>query len=233
MGNIVEIVYGKNAVLNIIEQNKRKIYKIYINNEKKREDYNFKDIEVKDNKYFNKLGKNINHQGVAAEVSDFKYHDFNYIRNLSTQKTKLKIVTLDKIQDPQNFGQIIRTAECFGVDAIIIPNKSTSLVTSSVVKSSTGASEIVPIIKVANINNTIKELKKLDVWNISTDATGSTNINSINNDISFNLILGSEGKGVSRLVLENSDIISSIKLQGSINSLNVSAACAIYLSKLI
>lgn len=228
----MEIVFGKNAVLNIIEAKKRTIFNCYVSTEKKALEIKAKNYKIVASSFLDKLTKNAKHQGFVLEVSDFIYENINYVRELSKTKDRVKLVTLDKVQDPQNFGQIIRTAECFGIDAIIIPNKATAQITSSVVKASTGASEIVPIVQVANLNKTIIELRKLNIWNVATDGSGNDDINVINKEMSFNLILGSEGNGISRILLENADIVSKISMKGKINSLNVSAACAIFLNSL-
>lgn len=225
----MEIIFGKNAILTLIEVNKRKVFNIYVNSEKKAEELKKYNPNVKNNSYLDKLSNFKNHQGYVAEVEDFEYKDITYIRELVNKKQneKIRIVTLDKVQDPQNFGQIIRTCECFGVDAIVIPNKSTTTVTSVVVKTSTGASEIVPIVRVSNLNKACQEFHKLGIWNIATDANAQTNILDIDKTLNYNLILGSEGFGVSHILLKNANLSAKINLKGEINSLNVSAACAI------
>lgn len=230
----MEILFGKNAILTLLETKKREVYKIYVNSEKKQEELKKYNPILKDNGFLDKLSEFKNHQGFVAEVEDFNYYDINYIRNLVEKKNgeKIRIVTLDKVQDPQNFGQIIRSCECFAVDAIVIPNKSTVSVTSVVVKTSTGASEIVPIVRVSNLNKACTEMQKLGIWNIATDASGETLITDIDKSLNYNLILGSEGFGVSHILLKNADVIARINLKGAINSLNVSAACAISVAAL-
>lgn len=225
----MELIFGKNAILTLLEVNKRKVYNIYVNSQKRADDLKKYNPIVKDNGYLDKLSDFKNHQGYVAEVEDFEYKDITFIRDLVETKTneKIRIVTLDKVQDPQNFGQIIRTCECFGIDAIVIPNKATTSVTSTVVKTSTGASEIVPIVRVSNLNKACQEFHKLGIWNIATDAKADTNIVDIDKTLNYNLILGSEGFGVSHILLKNANIGAKINLKGEINSLNVSAACAI------
>lgn len=225
----MEIIFGKNAILTLLESKKREVFNIYVNSEKKLEELKKFNPILKDNGFLDKMSEYKNHQGYVAEVEDFNYYDINFIRELVERKKgeKIRIITLDKVQDPQNFGQIIRTSECFGIDAIVIPNKSNSGVTSVVVKTSTGASEIVPIVRVANLNKACTEMQKLGIWNIATDASGETELSKIDTTLNYNLILGSEGFGVSHILLKNADIVAKINLKGVINSLNVSAACAV------
>ena len=141
------------------------------------------------------------------------------------------MVLLDHIEDPHNFGAIIRSCEAFGVDAIIIPNDRSVDVTGTVVKASVGTIEKVKIIKVTNLNNTIKKLKDYGYWVVGTDMEGTV-YTDIDYKMETALIIGNEGKGISRLVSENCDYLAKIPMSGIVNSLNASVACGIFLSEI-
>ena len=142
------------------------------------------------------------------------------------------IVMLDHLEDPHNFGAIIRTSEALGVDAIIIPTDRSVKVNSTVVKTSVGAIEYIPIIRVVNLNDTIRKLKDDGYWIIATDMDGE-DYTKIDYNMPVCIVIGNEGKGISRMVYENSDIIASIPMKGKINSLNASVSCAIFLSHIM
>ena len=136
------------------------------------------------------------------------------------------------MEDPHNFGAIIRTSEALGVDAIIIPTDRSVKVNSTVVKTSAGAIEYIPIIRVVNLNDTIRKLKDDGYWIIATDMDGE-DYTKIDYNMPVCIVIGNEGKGISRMVSENSDIIASIPMKGKINSLNASVSCAIVLSHIM
>lgn len=163
-----------------------------------------------------------NHQGIILEVEDFDYSSLDTILNKETAL----IVMLDHVQDPHNFGAIIRTCEAAGVDAIIIPKDRSVSVNGTVIRTSVGASKYVPVIKVTNLVETIKKLKKEGYWIFGTDMNGS-NYRSLDYKGKTCLIIGNEGDGMSKLVKENCDFISSIPMNGKINSLNASVAAGI------
>ena len=159
---------------------------------------------------------------MILEVDDFEYSSLNSLLN----KESLLVVMLDHIQDPHNFGAIIRTCEAAGVDAIIIPKDRSVSVNGTVIRTSVGASKHVPIIRVVNLVNTIKELKKEGFWFFGTDMNG-TNYSKLDYKGKTCLIIGNEGDGMSKLVKENCDFIASIPMIGKINSLNASVAAGI------
>ena len=141
------------------------------------------------------------------------------------------MVILDHLEDPHNLGAIIRSSEAFGVDAIILPNDRSVGITSTVVKTSVGTIEKVKIINVPNINNTIRKLKDLGYWIVGTDMEG-TNYTEIDYKTKIGLVIGNEGKGMSKVTRENCDYIAKIPMKGTVNSLNASVACGIFLSEI-
>lgn len=166
-----------------------------------------------------------NHQGIILEVDDYKYSSLDDLNDDI-------IVMLDHLEDPHNFGAIIRTCEAAGVKNIIIPKDRSVKVTSSVIKVSVGAIENVKIALVNNLVNTIKELKQKGYWIIGTDMQG-TDYRDIDYSGKIILVIGNEGKGLSRLTEENCDFIASIPMRGKVNSLNASVAAALIIYEAI
>lgn len=219
-------IYGKNVALEYLNGNK-KIKKAFVQN-------NFNDYEI-----INKLNrKNINiqtlskidcdkkvsglHQGIILDVEDYKYANLD---DLISNEDSL-LVMLDHIEDPHNFGAIIRTCEAAGVDGIIIPNDRSVEVNATVIKTSVGTTENIPIVRVTNLNNTIKLLKDKGYWIYGTDMDG-TDYTKLDYKGKTCIICGNEGSGMSKLVKENCDFIANIPMKGEVNSLNASVATAI------
>ena len=158
-----------------------------------------------------------NSQGVVALVSEFDYYvDFSAFLEKLLRKEKSRVVVLDQVQDPRNFGAIIRSAECFGVDGIIIQDRNSVKVTETVVKSSTGAIEHVDIVKVTNISDTIDKLKKYGFTVYGAEADGQNYYYEENYPEKACLVLGSEGNGMRKKVKEHCDKIVKIHLKGQI-----------------
>lgn len=167
------------------------------------------------------------HQGVVAKVSDYKYSDLEDIMEKSKASGEDPfIIILDEITDPHNFGAIIRTAECVGAHGVIIPKRRACTLNQTVALTSAGAIEKMPIVQVTNISQTIKELKEKGLWIAAADMDGESCFEA-NLSGSIGIVIGSEGKGISRLVKENCDFIVSIPMKGTINSLNASNAAAV------
>lgn len=226
-------IYGKNVVKETLKNNK-KINKAYIC-----DDFSDKNIILSlqklniSIKYLTKkeLEKidNNNNQGIILDVPDYEYCKLEDL--LISQKPF--IVILDHIEDPHNFGAIIRTCEAAGVDGIIIPKDRSVSVNSTVMKTSAGALNNIKICMVTNLDRTIKELKKEGLWVIGTDMTNSVSYTSLNYDMPLALIIGSEGFGMSRLIRESCDYIINIPMKGKVNSLNASVAAGILIYKII
>ena len=222
-------VYGKNVAKEMLNK-KEKINKAFLYNK-------FNDNEILSNlkkrnikiKYLTKDELNKietgNHQGIILEVDDYKYSSIDDLNDDI-------IVMLDHLEDPHNFGAIIRTCEAAGVKNIIIPKDRSVKVTSSVIKVSVGAIENVKIALVNNLVNTIQELKQKGYWIIGTDMQG-TDYRNIDYSVKIVLVIGNEGKGLSRLTEENCDFIASIPMRGKVNSLNASVAAALIIYEAI
>lgn len=169
------------------------------------------------------------HQGVIAVASEFVYSDLEVILARAKEKGKpLFILILDGITDPNNLGGIIRSAECAGVDGIVIPSRRAAGVTETVIKVSAGATQHVLIHKAVNVNDVIRRLKDMNVYVYAADMKGKP-MYSVNLKGDVAIVIGSEGEGVKRLTLELSDDVISIPQMGKINSLNASVAAGIVL----
>ena len=174
-----------------------------------------------------------NNQGIIAETSEFKYSTVEDILNIAKQKNKPNfILILDGIEDPHNFGSIIRVAECLGVDGIIISKNRACPVNDTVSKVSAGAIEHMKIAKVTNINTEIERLKEQNIWVYACELGG---IDLDTADLSGNIaiVMGSEGKGVSSLTKKICDGVVSMQMYGRVNSLNVSVATGIVLYEIV
>jgi 23S rRNA (guanosine2251-2'-O)-methyltransferase len=170
------------------------------------------------------------HQGIILDVDDVKTYEFDFIRNI--KKDNPVIVMLDHLEDPHNFGAIIRTCEALGIDAIIIPNDRNVNINGTVVKTSVGAIYNMPIIRVVNLGNTIEKLKNIGYWIVGTDMVG-TDYTEIDYNMPVCLVIGNEGKGISKMIKENCDFMATIPMSGNINSLNASVSCGIILSRIV
>ena len=228
--------YGRLPALNSLSQNKavkafvqkgfsdERILKLL---DEKHIPFSFVDIAR-----LNELSHHGNHQGIVLEIKPFEYSDLNSIISKSKYSEHPLVLILDEIEDPHNFGAIIRSCDAFGVDGIIIKSKNQVPVNMTVAKVSTGAIDYVRIAQVSNISNAIQKLKDNGFWIYSADGSGTDDYNSVNYDGPVALVVGSEGRGISRLVLDNSDFIIKIPMKGHVNSLNVSVATGILLSRI-
>ncbi|WP_068268342.1 23S rRNA (guanosine(2251)-2'-O)-methyltransferase RlmB [Caviibacter abscessus] len=174
-----------------------------------------------------------NSQGVVAYITDYNYNiSLESLLEKELKKEKSVIVILDQIQDPRNFGAILRSCECFGVGGVIIQDRNNVRVTETVVKSSAGAIEYVDITEVTNISDTIDKLKKYGYFVYGTAADGEYLYSKIDYPDKVAIVLGNEGSGMRKKVREHCDTTLKIHLKGVINSLNVSVACGILLSQI-
>ncbi len=172
-------------------------------------------------------------QGMIAYVQDYTYEkDFGEFLEKVVKLEKAQILILDGIQDPRNFGAIIRNAEAFGVVGIIIPDRNSVKINETVIKTSTGAIEYVDIVTVTNLSNAINRLKELGFWVYGAEADGAKNYSQEKYPQKTCLVMGSEGRGIRKKVAENCDILIKIPMSGKINSLNVSVACGVLLSQI-
>lgn len=167
-------------------------------------------------------------QGVIAFSSAKEYLDIHDLLDITRQRNEPAFyVVLDGLEDPHNLGAVIRTAEAVGVHGIIIPQRRAVGLTETVSKVSAGAVEYVPVARVANINNAIRLLKESNIWVIGIESEGKRTISQVDFCLPVAIVIGGEGKGISRLAKENCDEVASIPMRGKISSLNASVAAAI------
>jgi len=181
-------------------------------------------VEFVQRQALERMSKTGHHQGIIAVTTDFEYTDLEQV--IDKKEERRFFIVLDKLSDPHNLGSIIRTAECSGVTAIIIPNRNSVLVNETVLRSSAGAASLVKVCKVGNINDAIKKLKDSGVFVYVTDMDGD-NIYSTNLTGDIAIVIGSEGFGVSALTRKLADQVISIPMYGQINSLNASVSAGI------
>ena len=182
-------------------------------------------IEYMDAKKMDQLAQG-NHQGAMIEIDDFKMYTLSEI--LASAKEDTILVLLDGLEDPHNLGAILRSADAAGIDGIILPKHRSVSLTPTVAKVSTGAIDTVKTTEVTNLNQTIKDLKKLGFWIYGTDmGKGAVDYRTVEYKGKIALVIGSEGAGISRLVKENCDYVVTLPMHGSVQSLNASVAAGI------
>lgn len=191
-------------------------------------------IEKKDRKHLDRLAPDIQHQGVIALGFEFRYTQVEDILSQAEKKGENPfLILLDQIQDPQNLGAIIRTAEGVGAHGVVIPSRRSAQVTPAVFKASAGAASYIPIALEKNLNTLVEHLKKKGFWIFGTDALGFQVYHEADYRGSVALVLGSEGKGISRLLKEKCDYLVTIPMKGKVNSLNASAAGAVLMYEVL
>lgn len=173
------------------------------------------------------------HQGIVAEIPDYHYVSLDELCQKASKKTYPLLIILDELKDPHNFGAILRSADAFGADGIIIKKDGQVALNPTVAKVSTGAIDHVPVCQVTNLNQAIKDLKKKGYWAVASDGSATMDYRQPDYKMPTVLIVGSEGEGVSRLVLENSDFVVKIPMVGHVNSLNASVATAVLLATIM
>ncbi len=175
-----------------------------------------------------------NSQGIVASVTDYQYYTVDDIlEEAKIRKETPFIIILDKIEDPHNLGAIVRSAECLGAHGVIIQKRNASQVTDTVEKTAAGACNYVKIARVTNITETIKYLKKNGLWIYGLDMEGASNIYDTDFSGPIGLVIGNEGSGISKLVLDNCDFIVKIPMTGNIESLNASVSAAISMYEIV
>lgn len=184
-------------------------------------------VEFVDRKTLDRLSGGANHQGVVAKGQVFEYSNVDSICEAAATNGKDPfILILDGIEDPHNLGAILRTGECAGVHGIIIPERRAASVDSVAMKVAAGAAEYVKVARVKNLSRTLDELKNKGVWIVGLDMYGERYYEQ-NLKGPIALVVGNEGKGISRLIKEKCDYMISIPLKGKVSSLNASNAVAV------
>lgn len=227
------LVYGRNVALEYLKKSE-KVKKIYLQEGFHDEKINLLIEKGKIQPRYlpkfelDRLANGV-HQGIILDVVDFSYTDYHKF----IQDSESFVVILDHLEDPHNLGAIIRTSEAAGVNGIIIPKDRGVTVNSTVIKTSTGAIDNIPISLVTNLNQTISDLKKEGFWIVGTDMTNSTDYRKLDYSGKIALIIGNEGTGISRMVRESCDFMAEIPMYGKVNSLNASVAAGILIYEVV
>ena len=180
------------------------------------------------------LAGKVQHQGIVAFAAPIKYQELEDVLALAKEKNELPfLLLLDELQDPQNVGAIIRTAAAVGVHGVLLPKRRTCQITPAVVKASTGAIEYVPIVRIGNVVQALERLKKEGLWVVGADMQGKVEYTKADFQYPLVLVVGSEGKGMTRLVKETCDVLLRIPMPGKVNSLNASVASALLLYEVL
>ena len=227
------LVYGRNVARELLQKNE-KITKIIIQDGMDDKNLNLLiknskiPVEYKSKREMDKLANGV-HQGIILTIPDYKYKSMETL----LEKNPSFVVILDHIEDPHNFGAIIRTCEAAGVDVIIIPRDRQVQVNATVMKTSVGTLDNMDIVSVTNLVNTISLLKDNGFWVVGTALEDSVDYRSIDYSSKIALVIGNEGSGMSRLVKESCDFIAKIPMYGTANSLNASVAAGIMIYEVV
>jgi 23S rRNA (guanosine2251-2'-O)-methyltransferase len=236
------IAFGKNTLKNLINSDFFDFKKIIISDEKKEEYFDFieqlseKEIihEVVTKKEFERHIPDRKHQGIIGFIRNYNYVSINYLVRKKPNKNFPLLVMLDSIEDPHNFGAIIRTCAALEVDGIIIANKQQVPVNSTVIKVSTGGISYVPICQVNNLEEAINTLKLNNYSIVSTvcDEENLLNYSELKVDSPICVIFGNEHEGIKKRIIKKSNYLITIPLENEMNSLNVSVSCGVVISSI-
>lgn len=231
---MTQYVYGKNVVRQILSADK-KVYEVIVSD-------TFKDKEIQrvlkernisvrslTKKKMDALLRNGTHQGIAAEIDDYRTYDIDDLTAAVPKGKTPLFIMLDGLEDPHNLGAILRTADCVGADGIILGKHRSVTLTPTVAKVSTGAIDTVKVAVVSNLSQTLEKLKKQGFWVVGADAKNAQDYRQGQYDVPLVLVIGSEGFGISPLIRKHCDYAIALPMVGSVTSLNASVACAVLL----
>lgn len=231
-------IYGRNAVRNAISNN-NSVKKVFVDGGVQDSVINIltknKNIplQIVTKSSLTKLVGDVKHQGIVAEIEEYHYLPLEQLIEKNKDNPNSLIVLLDGIEDPHNLGAILRSVDAFGAQGVIIGANRQVGLNATVAKVSTGAIEYVDVTMVTNLNQTIQKLKEEGYWIVASDGEAKLDYRQVDyNNMKTVLIVGSEGFGVSKLLLKNSDYVVKIPMVGHVNSLNASVACAVFLSQI-
>jgi len=238
-----EIIYGINPVLEALRAERQGLNKIILAERKEggsirllRQMAREKGIpvQVSPKEALDRLAGTGHHQGVLGFTSGSSYSTWeDLLERVRAAQGKAIVLVLDSIEDPQNLGSLIRTAEACGVQGIILPKDRAAGITPVVVKASAGAVAHLPIVRVTNLATTLEELKKEGFWIVGTDSRAEKSLYELKFDMNVGLVIGSEGKGVRPLLLKKCDYTVSIPMRGKVSSLNAAIAGAVILFEIL
>ena len=236
-----EILYGRQPVRETLRAKRRQVFRLVLAQGIKRAgivgqilalaERTGIPVQMVDRRDLDKLGGEVNHQGLAAEVSGYPYVDLEEPLEVARQSgIPSFLLLLDHIQDPQNLGSLLRTAEAAGVHGVVIPGRRAAGVTPATVRASAGAAEQVRVAQVTNLVRAMEQLKAEGVWMAGLEAVpGAQLYTEADLNGPLGLVVGSEGKGLARLVRERCDYLIRLPMLGQVESLNAAVAGAITL----
>ncbi len=239
-----EIIYGINPVLEALRSDRRGLNKIFLAEGKEggpirlvRQLAREKGIpvQVSPKEALDRLaGGGGHHQGILGFTAASAYSTWeDLLDRVRSAMGRAIILVLDSIEDPQNLGSLIRTAEACGVKGVILPKDRAAGITPAVVKASAGAVAHLPIVRVTNLASTLEELKKEGFWIVGADSRAGKSLYELKFDMNVGLVIGSEGKGVRPLLLKKCDYTVSIPMRGKVSSLNAAVAGAVILFEIL
>ena len=229
------IIYGRNPVKEALRA--KKVKSIFLSESFSHSEINELisesrvPVTVVNNKQLDNMCNGV-HQGIAAIIKNYEYYSLDSLINLANKQEHPLIVILDGINDPHNLGAILRSCDVFNATGILISKHNQGPLNATVAKTSAGAINYVPVALVNNLNQAIKRLRDEGFWIVATDGSATSEYQELKYDFKVGLVVGSEGEGVSRSVLNNSDYKVKIPQYGHVNSLNASVAAAIMLAKI-
>lgn len=227
-------IFGKNCIYEALRAN-HKIEKMYVTEQALEKNNNFIPLlqdkhikyEIIDKKKMDSMfGQN--HQGYGAIAKDYEYQGLEVL--FKKEGKRRVVLVLDGIEDPHNFGAILRSADAFGVTGVVIPKNRSVSITDTVAHISTGAIEYVPIVMVNNLQTTLIKLKDEGFWIVGTDASADKLASDLPKDLDLAVVIGSEGFGMSKVCKKQCDYMMKIPMVGHVNSLNASVSCGIVLA---
>lgn len=237
------IIYGKNPVIELLSNPSSEIEELYVS----RNDKSLEASEILKSakgrgiktssltkESLSELCDTHSHQGIAARIKDYEYHNLADILSRTKERgEELLLIILDHLEDPQNLGAIIRTADVLGAHGVVIPKDRAASVTPAVVKASAGAVSHMPIARVVNLAKVIRDLKKEGVWIAGADSSSrSVNQQDLKN-LDIALVIGNEGKGLGQNIKNECDFLVSIPQIGKVSSLNASVAAGVLMYEII
>ena len=235
----MQVIYGINPVMEMLKGRAKSVKQIVVAGTRGGENIQVLvrlagqsgiPVEYRDRVYLEKLAGTGDHQGVVCLCEEFEYTDLEAV--IGHRREPFRdglIVVLDGITDPQNLGSLLRTAQCFGANGVVIPRDRAAPVTPSVIKASAGAALHLPVARVVNLANALDRLKKEGYWIYAAEAHSGTALDRTDFEGPVGLVMGSEGEGIRPLVMKKCDFFVSIPLEGSFDSLNVAVAAGILL----
>ena len=226
---MAQFVYGKNVVKQMLMDNS-KIKQIYMSVDDRDVEQLARKQRVQlkrvDKKTLTQMTKTDRHQGVVAEVDPYRLYSVDEIVQNVSEDGKGLIIMLDELEDPHNLGAILRTADAVGATGVIFKKTNAVGLTPTVAKVSAGAIDTVKCASVTNLSRTLEDLQKKGWWAVGTDMDGQ-DYRSVKYDFNTVLIIGNEGKGISRLLREKCDFVVSLPMRGKIESLNAAVSAGI------